>query len=87
MRRYHIRPSHILQNLNSIILSKVKHIENKRAYIANFSVCPLCATIYSPVCGSDGNTYSSKCALDSKACREKIELTVSYSGKCDKSKF
>ena len=66
---------------------RVKDIQDKKVSIANFSVCPLCATLYSPVCGSDGNTYSSKCALDSKACREKIELKVSYSGKCDKRKF
>ena len=48
--------------------------------------CPLCATLYSPVCGSDGKTYSSKCALDSKACRQQIELTVAYAGKCDERK-
>ena len=48
--------------------------------------CPLCATLNSPVCGSDGKTYSSKCALDSKACRQQIELTVAYAGKCDERK-
>ena len=49
--------------------------------------CPLCATLNSPVCGSDGTTYSSKCALDSKACRQQIELTVAYAGKCDERKW
>ena len=49
--------------------------------------CPLCATLNSPVCGSDGTTYSSKCALDSKACRQQIELTVAYAGKCDERKL
>ena len=47
----------------------------------------MCATLNSPVCGSDGTTYSSKCALDSKACRRQIELTVAYAGKCDERKL
>jgi coxsackievirus/adenovirus receptor len=45
--------------------------------------CLLCATLNSPVCGSDGVTYSSKCEVQSKNCREQINLTIAYSGKCD----
>ncbi|XP_073957154.1 agrin-like isoform X3 [Choristoneura fumiferana] len=34
------------------------------------------------VCGTDGQTYSSQCELDSTACREQTNLRVAYRGDC-----
>ncbi|CAK1540067.1 unnamed protein product [Leptosia nina] len=34
------------------------------------------------VCGNDGQTYSSQCALDSAACREQNDLRLAYNGDC-----
>ena len=35
-----------------------------------------------PVCGSDGQTYSSKCSLYQQACANKKDVDVLYSGIC-----
>ena len=37
--------------------------------------------IHSPVCGTDGNTYGSKCLFDKEAC-SKPKLKVDYTGVC-----
>lgn len=45
--------------------------------------CPLvCPAIEAPVCGSDGESYKSECALKAKACAEKSGLSVAYAGAC-----
>ena len=41
----------------------------------------MCITIYDPVCGSDMNTYPSKCKLSVAQCRNK-DITLKYHGKC-----
>ena len=43
-----------------------------------------CSQEYQPVCASDGKSYSNECEMNSKACRERIELTVKHTGPCGK---
>ncbi|TRY74458.1 hypothetical protein TCAL_12493, partial [Tigriopus californicus] len=46
-------------------------------------ICPaLCPAIYAPVCGSDGQTYPSKCNFMAKACEDKSNLTIVSIGEC-----
>lgn len=34
------------------------------------------------VCGSDGNTYDSKCELERAACKSQKKITVVHDGAC-----
>ena len=40
--------------------------------------------IYLPVCGTDGNTYPSPCALDVADCLSDEEIKKDHDGKCSK---
>jgi len=45
--------------------------------------CPeFCNRMYSPVCGTDGITYSNMCLLVKESCDKKTDLSVNYMGKC-----
>ena len=66
--------------------SNSTRIQNLMQYIypLKMSDCPMrrCAT--TPVCGSDGNTYPSKCALETVACEKKNPyLKFVYNGACE----
>ena len=42
----------------------------------------MCPALYTPVCGSDGNMYGSKCQLDAEMCRKKEDIIVANDGPC-----
>ena len=42
----------------------------------------VCDRSYSPVCGSDGITYSNQCSLNFYSCQARLLLRVVHEGKC-----
>ena len=45
--------------------------------------CPKgCPKILSPVCGSDGKTYSNECVLKMTACESGEDITKVHDGPC-----
>ncbi len=46
------------------------------------SECPsICQLDYSPVCGTDGETYGNSCALEVAACKNS-EIKKAHDGEC-----
>ncbi|KAK3869875.1 hypothetical protein Pcinc_024845 [Petrolisthes cinctipes] len=41
-----------------------------------------CPSTLSPVCASDGTTYSNECTMNFEGCRRREVLTILYRGKC-----
>ena len=62
--------------------TKVKHYCQKQCQ--QCADCgDVCTADYTPVCGTDGKTYSNKCELKVTACRTgNTDLTVAYDGEC-----
>ncbi|XP_045102495.1 agrin-like isoform X4 [Portunus trituberculatus] len=42
----------------------------------------VCATEYSPVCASDGKTYTNECVMKVEACKARKTLSIMYHGAC-----
>ena len=42
----------------------------------------ICAEIYRPVCGTDGETHSNECKMKAHACEKQKEIKKDYDGEC-----
>ena len=46
--------------------------------------CPeICTSIYSPVCGTDGQTYGSECQMKAEACKQGMMIKIKAPGRCN----
>ncbi|XP_029188072.2 uncharacterized protein LOC114955412 isoform X1 [Acropora millepora] len=43
----------------------------------------ICAAVYRPVCGTDGETHGNECAMRSRACQKQKEIKKDYDGECN----
>ena len=42
----------------------------------------VCFKDLSPVCGTDGKTYSNKCFMEMEACKQRKNIQILYNGEC-----
>ena len=42
----------------------------------------ICPAIWTPLCGSDGKTYSNDCVFNMEKCLQKGNLEIAHQGKC-----
>jgi len=65
---------------------RVKHKGKCRQTRSTNNCNIACTREYDPVCGSDGNTYSTACVMRAQACEKGIKLRVIHRGCCLKSR-
>ena len=71
---------------------KKKHINLCKSTTLGRKDCQnFCGQVYRPICGSDGDTYSSECMLNFRNClalnRGEDQVQIVHSGKCIEQVF
>lgn len=46
-----------------------------------------CSLEFSPVCASDGKTYSNECQMHRESCRARKQLKIVFKGQCSSGEF
>lgn len=53
---------------------------------ANCKCSEFCSDDFTPVCGSDGRTYTNECYLRRQACKTMPDLRIVFHGLCDEGR-
>ena len=61
-------------------VSQVCQLDDNRNPICRCN--SLCNLEFSPVCGSDGRTYSNECIMNAEACKNRKEIRRIFAGEC-----
>ena len=73
---------HIFSSNFGIIVNTMNLLTSQLFHLPYLECTYFCTSEYSPVCGSDGATYSNECQMDRAACAKDIEITVARQGLC-----